>query len=246
MSPTVLHKTPGLIDYAECWDLQRTLFDGLVARKTKSRVGVAESHAIGCVVETDSLEGIDAGYLITCQHPHVYTLGKSGNANNLLVNPDFLAQIKATFYKIDRGGDVTYHGPGQLVVYPILDLERIGMGLRDYIYLAEQSVIDTIAEWGVVGRRSEGATGVWIEGGGKPLRKICAVGVRSSHWVTMHGLGFNVSTDLSYFGYINPCGFVDRGVTSLSAEVGHEVRIDEAESALCRHLEKNMNIKIIK
>jgi lipoyl(octanoyl) transferase len=192
-------------------------------------------------------EGAEAGYLITCQHPNVYTLGKSGKASNLLVDQNFLDRINATFYKIDRGGDVTYHGPGQLVVYPILDLERIGISLREYIYMAEQSVIDTIAEWGVVGERSEGATGVWIAaGGGRPLRKICAVGVRSSHWVTMHGLGFNISTDLRYFGYINPCGFTDRGVTSLSAEVGRPIEVSEVESVLLRHLEKNINIKIIK
>ena len=237
MGPTVLHKATGIIDYAECWDYQRRLFDTLVARKTSLRDGTT----------TPEIEqGAEAGYLICCQHPHVYTLGKSGNANNMLVNQEFLDRINATFYKIDRGGDVTYHGPGQLVVYPILDLERIGISLREYIYQIEQSVIDTIAEWGIEGHRSEGATGVWISGGGRPLRKICAVGVRSSHWVTMHGLGFNVSTDLRYFGYINPCGFTDRGVTSLEQEVGHPVDVSEAESVLCRHLEKNINIKIIK
>ena len=238
MGPTVLLKATGIIDYAECWDYQHRLFDALVARKKSLRDGTTFPEPLE--------QGAEAGYLITCQHPHVYTLGRSGNANNLLVDPAFLARINATFHKIDRGGDVTYHGPGQLVVYPILDLERIGISLRDYIYLIEQSIIDTIAEWGVVGERSEGATGVWISGGGRPLRKICAVGVRSSHWVTMHGLGFNVSTDLRYFGYINPCGFTDRGVTSLEAEVGHPIDIAEAERVLCRHLEKNINIKIIK
>ena len=243
MGPTVLHKAPGIIDYAECWDYQRRLFDALVARKACLR----RDSAAPCQTPIEVEEGAEAGYLITCQHPNVYTLGKSGKASNLLVDQNFLDRINATFYKIDRGGDVTYHGPGQLVVYPILDLERIGISLREYIYMAEQSVIDTIAEWGVVGERSEGATGVWIAaGGGRPLRKICAVGVRSSHWVTMHGLGFNISTDLRYFGYINPCGFTDRGVTSLSAEVGRPIEVSEVESVLLRHLEKNMNIKIIK
>lgn len=232
MARQVQYRDLGLKPYDECWTLQRELFDKLIALKQN------------CVAEDE--RPIDGGVLLMCEHPHVYTLGRSGKASNLLVSESFLASIGAEFRQIERGGDVTYHGPGQLVGYPILDLERLNMGLREYIEAIEQSVIDTIAEWGVRGERSTGATGVWISGGGRGLRKICAIGVKSSHWVTMHGLGFNVSTDLKYFGYINPCGFTDRGVTSLELETGSQVAVQDVKRVLVRHLEKNMNIEIIK
>ena len=162
--------------------------------------------------------------LLLVEHPHVYTLGKSGEANNLLVDNAFLKKIGAEFVQVDRGGDITYHGPGQLVGYPILDLEQVGVSLREYIYRLEEALVGTVAHWGIEAGRSEGATGVWVAD-----RKIAAIGVRASRGVTMHGFALNVSTDLSYFSHINPCGFTDRGVTSIEREVGTKVEMDEVK-----------------
>lgn len=234
MAVQVQYRDLGLVPYDECWALQRELFDKMISLKASGEKPTAER------------EGVDGGWLLMCEHPHVYTLGKSGKRENMLVSDAFLRSIGAEFRAIDRGGDITYHGPGQLVGYPILDLQRVGIGLRDYIAAIEQSVIDTIAEWGLRGERSSGATGVWLSGGARGLRKICAIGVHSAHWVTMHGWALNVETDLKYFGYINPCGFTDRGVTSLTAEVGTPITVADVKPRLCRHLEKNMNIEIIK
>lgn len=160
--------------------------------------------------------------LMLCEHPHVYTLGRSGNVNNLLVDETFLSKINATYFKTDRGGDITYHGYGQLVAYPILDLTRYSLSLKEYIYILEQAIIDTLSSYGINAERLEGATGVWIEGS----RKIAAIGVKASRYVTMHGIALNVNTDLKYFSYINPCGFVDKGVTSMSVELGCEVDLE--------------------
>jgi lipoyl(octanoyl) transferase len=202
----VEYKDFGLIDYNECWKLQQEIFDSLL----------------------DNEESAQA--LILCEHPHTYTLGKSGLQENLLIDDEFLNRIGAKFYRIDRGGDITYHGPGQLVGYPILDIRRFGIGLREYINRLEKSVIATLAVWGIDGVRSEGAAGVWIESDRKrPLRKICAIGVRSSKHVTMHGFALNVNTDLRYFGHINPCGFADRGVTSMEAELGCAVKMEDVK-----------------
>lgn len=195
----------GVIDYGDAWTQQQEHFNALLANTAQP----ADNEA--------------RGVLMLCEHPHVYTLGKSGHANNLLVSETFLKSIGASYYHIDRGGDITYHGYGQLVGYPILDLSSIGehgLGLKEYIHLLEESVIATIAEWGIEGQRVDHATGVWLAATDtKPERKICAIGVKASRFVTMHGFALNVTTDLKYFSYINPCGFTDKGVTSMAAEL---------------------------
>lgn len=165
--------------------------------------------------------------LVFCQHPHVYTLGKSGKAGNMLFDDGTIP-----FVKTNRGGDITYHGPGQITGYPIFDIETFNLGLKNYIYNVEECIIRTIALYGIIGERLEGATGVWIEAHTPRARKICAIGVRASHFVTMHGFALNVNTDLSYFQRINPCGFVDKGVTSIAREVGHEVDYEVVKQQL--------------
>jgi lipoyl(octanoyl) transferase len=197
----------GLVAYAEAWKRQTELFDALIAAK---------------------LGGLPyRNRLIVCSHPHVYTLGKSGHESNLLLSKERLQSIDATYFAVDRGGDITYHGPGQTVCYPILNLEDFGLGLREYVTRLEEAVIATCAHYGVRGERVAKATGVWIDASTPRARKICAIGVRSSRFVTMHGLALNVNTDLRYFEYINPCGFTDKGVTSLQNEL--KTKINEAE-----------------
>ena len=191
------------------------------------------------------------GTIIFVEHPAVYTLGKSGKMSNMLIDEARLKALGAEFYHIDRGGDITFHGEGQVVCYPILDLEKLGIGLRRYIEILEQSIIETVAEYGINGRRLEGATGVWLcdeaedtsgETIQKEWRKICAIGVKASRYVTMHGLALNASTDLKWFTMINPCGFVDKGVTSISKELGREVSFDDASKVLCGKLLKNFGL----
>lgn len=196
----------GLTEYGKALELQKEIFGRLL-----------EAKNTGAEQEPE---------ILLLEHPHVYTLGKSGNDGNLLVNPDFLRSINAEYYHTERGGDITYHGYGQLVGYPILDLEKLELGLKGYIELLEQAVIDTVASYGIEAGRMEGATGVWITGNG-PARKICAIGVKASRYVTMHGFALNVTTDLSYFSYINPCGFTDKGVTSIAKETGKEPPLEE-------------------
>ena len=200
------------IDYKEAWNKQEALFQEIIRTKKEGK-------------QTHDLETV-----FLCEHPHVYTLGKNGQVNNLLINEDFLRKINATFYKIDRGGDITYHGPGQLIGYPILDLENHGGSLKEYIDKMEEAIIQTLARYGIHGARLEGATGVWLDGNTKAARKICAIGVRASQFVTMHGFALNVNTDLSYFNHINPCGFVDKGVTSMQKELGKFIDMDEVKS----------------
>ncbi|MDX9891703.1 MAG: lipoyl(octanoyl) transferase LipB [Bacteroidales bacterium] len=202
----------GTIPYAEAWDQQETIFNHIIETKKMEQA-------------TLELERV-----ILCEHPHVYTLGKSGHVNNLLINEDFLTKINATFFKIDRGGDITYHGPGQLVGYPILDLDNHKVSLKEYIHIIEEAIILTIAEFGIIGTRLEGATGVWLDVGKPGTRKICAIGVRASKFVTMHGFALNVNTDLSYFNHINPCGFVDKGVTSIQKEIREEVSMNKVKN----------------
>lgn len=202
----------GLIAYQEAWDKQTHLFDDVIQAKEN------------CAEYTNRI--------ILCEHPHVYTLGRSGHEANMLVNNERLKQLGATFYHIDRGGDITYHGPGQLVCYPIINLEEFALGLREYVHLLEEAVIRVCASYGIQAGRVEKATGVWLEGDTPRARKICAIGVRSSRFVTMHGLAFNVNTDLTYFNYINPCGFVDKGVTSLQKELGHAVDMEVVKKQL--------------
>ncbi len=216
--PLLIEEDWGLVPYADAWKRQTVLFEALVEAKKQGK-------------STD-------GRIITCQHPHVYTIGRSGKEQNMLMSEQQLQRIGATYYHIDRGGDVTYHGPGQLVCYPILDLENYGLGLKGYVHLLEEAVISVCASYGIPAGRVEKATGVWLDGDGPKARKICAIGVRSSHYCTMHGLALNVNTDLRYFSYINPCGFVDKGVTSLQKELGREVFFEEVRERLLYELKK--------
>lgn len=190
----------GTISYKAAWEYQQKLFDETIVKKrNKSKT---------------------TQRLILCEHPHVITLGKHGNANNLLLSSENLREKGVDFFYTDRGGDITYHGPGQLVVYPIFDLDAFGIGLKTYIFNLEEIVIRLLNDYAIKGERMQGATGVWLEAGSsRRARKICAIGVRSSHFVTMHGLALNVNTDLSYFSLINPCGFIEKGVTSIKKEV---------------------------
>lgn len=205
----------GLIDYKEAWDKQEMIFKGKIDEKLSSP-------------KTSSIEQD----FILCEHPHVYTLGMHGEVNNLLINEDFLKKINATYYKTNRGGDITYHGFGQIVGYPILDIETLGLSLKDYIWTIEEMVIRTMKHYDILCQRMQGATGVWIDTEGKNARKICAIGVRASRYITMHGFALNVNTDLKYFQYINPCGFVDKGVTSMEKEIGEKVVVEKLKRLL--------------
>jgi lipoyl(octanoyl) transferase len=201
LSYKVEYEDIGLRDYKETWNYQEKIFNNLLEEKKRGK--------------------IIPGTLIFVEHPHVYTLGKSGSEKNLLLDYIQLQAKNASFYKIDRGGDITYHGPGQIVGYPIFDLEAMNIGLKEYIYNLEESVIKTIGDFGLSGERLEGGTGVWLDPDiNCKARKICAIGVKASRYVTMHGFAFNINTDLAYFNYINPCGFTDKGVTSLEKETG--------------------------
>ncbi|MBN1598125.1 MAG: lipoyl(octanoyl) transferase LipB [Bacteroidales bacterium] len=224
MSAKVIYIDLGLKEYKEAWDIQEMYHSKLLAGKDKN----------------DS----NAGTLIFCEHPHVYTLGKSGQQNNLLVNNDFLKKINATYYKSNRGGDITYHGPGQLVGYPIFDLEKLKLGVKDYIHLLEHSIIDTLKEYNISATRLEKATGVWLDAGTEKARKICAIGVRVSKAVTMHGFALNINTDLKYFSYINPCGFIDKSVTSIQKELSKEISTQEVKTILKKRIEHIFSLSI--
>lgn len=205
----------GLKDYKECWDYQEEILAQVQADK-KAKGG-----------------STDLNRFLLVEHPHVYTLGKSGDEHNLLVHDDFLKKIEATYYKINRGGDITYHGPGQLVGYPIIDLENYKIGVREYIEKMEDAIIATVAHYGIESGRKEGATGVWLEADiPAKSRKICAMGVRVSRYVTMHGFALNVNTDMRYFNYINPCGFISYGVTSLERELGKKLDMNEVKEVV--------------
>lgn len=206
----------GIIAYADAWKRQTEWFDALVEAKRNQQPYTNK--------------------IVMCQHPPVYTLGRSGKEANMLMSEEQLERLGASLYHIDRGGDITFHGPGQLVCYPIVNLEDFGLGLKEYVHVLEEAVIAVCAHYGIEAGRVDKATGVWIDGDGPRARKICAIGVRSSHYVTMHGLALNVNTDLRYFSYINPCGFVDKGVTSLQKELGREVDMDEVKKRLERYL----------
>ena len=348
----LLRRDLGRMDYGDCWQLQQTLFDRLLAgKRPRAAQGIRngqeartaqgpqaaqeprttqatrtaqafrtaqgpqaaqKSQTIETVRETQQAQAYrteteTVGTILFVEHPHVYTLGKSGHAENLLVGRPELERAGAKFFHIDRGGDITYHGPGQLVCYPILDLEALGIGLRSYIEALEEAVIRTVARYGIRGERIAGASGVWITGpsvrecapdeeretdanstphaaepkektaglcagrtpqhpatAARPVdagfaaatqlpprestrpRKICAIGVRSSRYITMHGFALNVTTDLGRFAYINPCGFTDRGVTSIAAETGREVPLTEVADLVCEHLKEILNVKIYK
>jgi lipoyl(octanoyl) transferase len=208
----------GLIPYSQAYEQQKMLFEAAIQNKSAN-----------LPVENT---------FILCEHPHVITIGKHGLDANLLFPKKILEEKQVELFHVDRGGDVTYHGPGQIVGYPILDLDAYGLGLKEYIHRLEEVIIRTIAEYGICGTRLDDATGVWldIDQPGR-TRKICAIGVRSSRYVTMHGFALNVNTDLSYFRLINPCGFTDKGVTSLQQELGHAVAMEEVKKILLQHFE---------
>ena len=220
----------GTMEYAACWALQRQLFEERLARKRGAR-------------SPEEAGAEPVGTVLLVEHPPVYTLGKSGRAENLLVDPDRLAAWGATFFRIDRGGDITFHGPGQLVCYPVLDLEPLGIGLRDYIDALEACVIRTAADCGIAAGRIAGASGVWVEPQSCRPRKLCAVGVRASRCVTMHGFALNVTTDLAWFSRINPCGFTDRGVCSIASETGTQPEMAAVKQRVLQHLAEVLGVE---
>lgn len=215
----------GSVDYQEAWDYQTELFDEVVARKITNRKVEATE------------EQMTNNYLLFCEHPHVYTLGKSGSEDNLLLNEMELKEKNASYYKINRGGDITYHGPGQLVGYPILDLDNFFTDIHKYLRFLEEAVILTLKEYDITAGRIKGLTGVWIDHE-KQInpRKICALGVKSSRWVTMHGFAFNINPDLAYFNNIIPCGIDDKAVTSLEKELGKPIQMEEVATKVKHHI----------
>ncbi len=214
------------LEYKKAWEYQEELFNEIIDKKLYNR-------------EHENDPKIVENRLLFVEHPHVYTLGKSGHVNNLLINDAFLKNINATYYKSNRGGDITYHGPGQIVGYPIFDLEQMGLTVKSYIHQLEEAIINCIADYGIKGERLDGATGVWIDKDvpGK-ARKICAIGVKASRYVSMHGFALNVNTDLNYFNHINPCGFVDKGVTSMEKELGEKQDFEKVKDNLLQHIIK--------
>ncbi|MDO7609696.1 MAG: lipoyl(octanoyl) transferase LipB [Crocinitomicaceae bacterium] len=208
----------GLVDYKEAWDIQENYFRQAIDRKIAIRNG--ENLAP------------PSNYLILCEHPHVYTIGKSGNKENLLLSEKEVTSKEASFYKINRGGDITYHGPGQLVVYPILDLEQFFTDIHKYMRFLEEAVINTLMKFNIQSSRIDGMTGVWLDSDLPSARKICAMGVKSSRWVTMHGIGFNINTNLDFFSHIVPCGIDDKAVTSMQKELGRKIDIKEVEAII--------------
>ena len=227
----------GTDDYKRVRDYQETIFKKTVDLKIVNRKTEYPENQIAT-----------SNYLILCEHPHVYTLGKSGSIDNLLLDDQGLKDHNAQFYRINRGGDITYHGPGQLVAYPILDLDNFFNDIHKYLRYLEEAVIMTLADFGLPAGRIDGLTGVWIdfEEGAKDPRKICAMGVKSSRWVTMHGLALNVSTDLSYFGHIVPCGIDDKAVTSMNKELGKHVDMSEVQERLTYHIAEVFEMDITK
>ena len=221
----------GLIDYKEAWGFQEEIFNNIISVKSNNRKQKTE-------IKTEN-------FLIFCEHPHVYTLGKSGNSKNLLVDTNFLKSRGATFVNTNRGGDITYHGPGQIVGYPILDLENFFTDIHKYLRLLEEAVILTLKEYNIKGERSNGETGVWIDVSSSNPRKICALGVRTSRWVSMHGFAFNINSDLSYFGNIIPCGIADKNVTSLENELDVKIDINTVKEQLKKHLSDLFKMNII-
>ena len=223
----------GLKDYKETWDYQEQLFKETLDLKIRNR--------------REEKDDPTTNYLLFVEHPHVYTLGKSGDETNLLISEEQLQKKNATYYKINRGGDITYHGPGQVVGYPILDLDNFFTDIHKYLRLLEEMVILTLAEYGLKAERSNGETGVWLDVGTPFARKICAMGVRASRWVTMHGFALNVNADLGYFDHIIPCGIEGKAVTSLNVELGKkEISMEEVQQKLLKHFSKLFEAELIK
>jgi lipoyl(octanoyl) transferase len=221
MNRKILLRDLNIKDYKETWDYQSELLQEIVDIKISNR--------------RNDQQTATKNYFLFVEHPHVYTLGKSGDLSNLLLNEKQLAEKEATFYKINRGGDITYHGPGQIVGYPILDLENFFTDIHKYLRLLEESIILTIAEYGLKGVRSKGETGVWLDVGTPFARKICALGIRSSRWVTMHGFALNVNTNLGYFDHIIPCGIKGKAVASMESELGEKINTEEVKQKILKH-----------
>jgi lipoyl(octanoyl) transferase len=222
-----------LIEYKQAWDLQETLLNRIATVKLANR-GL-----------DDASKGGTNNYLLFCQHPHVYTLGKSGDESHLLLQESFLSTIGATYFKTNRGGDITYHGPGQLVGYPILDLENFYTDIHLYLRMLEEAIIKTCEGFGLIAGRIEGLTGVWIDPASDKARKICALGVKASRWISMHGFALNVNTDLTYFTHIVPCGIATRGVTSLQQELGREMDFQVVSDMVVGHLADLFKMELV-
>ena len=232
MNKQVIVKELGRIDYKEAWDYQESLFEDIVAQKTANR--------------THNTQQPTTNYFLFVEHPHVYTLGKSGHIENLLIDEEGLKKKGATFYKINRGGDITYHVPGQIVGYPILDLDNFFTDIHKYLRFLEEVIIRTLADYGLKAERSEGETGVWLDVGTPFARKICAMGVRCSRWVTMHGFALNVNTDLGYFDNIIPCGIRGKAVTSLNVELAKEtVNLEEVKQRILKHFQELFETELL-
>ncbi len=229
MNKTIHLKDLGLRDYKEVWDYQTDLLEEIIAVKRKNR--------------KESLSLSTSNYFLFVEHPHVYTLGKSGDLNNLLINEEQLKNRNASYYKINRGGDITYHGPGQIVGYPILDLENFFTDIHKYLRFLEEVIIKTLAEYGIKAERSKGETGVWIDVGTPFARKICAMGIRSSRWVTMHGFALNVNTNLGYFDHIIPCGIRGKAVTSMEVELGSQIEPNNVKEKILNHFKDLFEIQ---
>jgi lipoyl(octanoyl) transferase len=221
-----------LIEYQKAWDYQLDLFNSLLKIKAQNRDLPVQEHLL-----TDN-------YLIFCEHPHVFTLGKSGDENNLLIKKENLNTVQASYFETNRGGDITYHGPGQIVGYPVIDMENFFTDIHKYMRFLEEAVIQTLNEFGINGGRIHGLTGVWVDfENAKTARKICALGVKTSRWVTMHGFAFNVNTDLRYFDYIIPCGIDDKAVTSLEKELGTKQDMVEVEQILKEKIKEQFGME---
>ncbi len=230
MNREIVYTDLGLTEYQQALDIQRNLFDSVKEIKIHNR--------------RNNTRNITPNYFLFTEHPHVYTLGKSGKEEHLLLGFEELAQKGVQFYKTDRGGDITYHGPGQIVAYPILDLDNFGMDIIRYMRNLEEVIIHVLKEYDIKGERIEGETGVWIDAASPYARKICAMGVRTSKWVTMHGLALNVSTDLKYFDYIIPCGIRNKGVTSMEKELGYVPDINRLKNSIVRNFEEVFGAKM--
>jgi lipoyl(octanoyl) transferase len=226
MQQTIDYIDLGLKEYKEAWEFQEKLHAALVNKK-----------------ENPSSNN-EIGTLILCEHPHVFTIGKSGQINNLLINEEYLKKINATYYKSNRGGDITYHGPGQIVGYPIFDLEKLKIGVKEYVNKLEDTIILTLSEYHIIASRLDGSTGVWLDVDTKNTRKICAIGVRVSKAITMHGFALNVNTDLNYFSYINPCGFLDKGVTSMQKELKKTFVLNEVKEKIEKNILEVFSLSI--
>lgn len=226
----IFFKDIGLISYEKAWSIQNQLFEKMLSDKASG----GEAYHVKDL----------AGHLLLCEHPHVFTLGKSGSEANLLVNMVQLHAKNAEFIRTDRGGDITYHGPGQIVGYPILNLEILQLGIKDYVTMIEEVIIQTLHEFKISAGRLTGATGVWLDADNRNARKICAIGIKASRYISMHGFAFNVNTDLSYFDLINPCGFTDKKATSLQKEIGKVMNIDEVKALLLKKFAAVFKVEI--